>query len=116
MNSERVVEYARSFAGRILEEDPSGNSGVGAATEPAGSGWVRLAIQRAYGRPASSEELFAGTTFLKSHGEVLSRRAAGETPARLPSPMPKFVDPVDGAALVDLCHALLNSNEFVYVD
>jgi hypothetical protein len=116
MNSERVVEYARSFAGRILEEDPSGNSGVGAATEPAGSGWVRLAIQRAYGRPASSEELFAGTTFLKSHGEVLSRRAAGETPARLPSPMPKFVDPVDGAALVDLGHALLNSNEFVYVD
>lgn len=116
MNSERIVDYARSFAGRILEHDPSGNSTDGGATEPTGAGWVRLAFERAYGRPVGDDELFAGTEFLKSHREVLSRRGPNERPLRLPSPLPKFVDPIDGAALVDLCHALLNSNEFVYVD
>jgi hypothetical protein len=30
--------------------------------------------------------------------------------------MPRFLDPARASAVVDLCHALLNSNEFLYVD
>ena len=41
-----------------------------------------------------------------------------EKPAadRLPHPYPKFLAPERAAAIVDLCHALFNTNEFVYLD
>jgi hypothetical protein len=34
----------------------------------------------------------------------------------LPQPLPDNVDPAEVGALADFCLALLNSNEFVYVD
>ena len=43
---------------------------------------------------------------------MAQRQAAGE---KLAAPDPAgAVDAVDGTVLVDLCHTLLNSNEFVY--
>ena len=45
---------------------------------------------------------------------IIARRHAGSEPVALPSPTPADVDPDHAASLVDLCHALLNSNEFVY--
>jgi hypothetical protein len=34
----------------------------------------------------------------------------------LPVPMPEGPTPAQASALVDFCHALLNLNEFVFVD
>ena len=34
----------------------------------------------------------------------------------LPDPMPDGVEPARAAAVVDFCHALMNSAEFLYVE
>jgi hypothetical protein len=75
--------------------------------------WVAHAFRLAYGRtPDAGEKLTVGR-FWESHRSLLAlRQSAGE---KLVTPEPAgSVDPVDGAVLVDLCHTLLNSNEFVY--
>ncbi len=53
---------------------------------------VATAYRLAYGRPPTADESQAAREFLQTH------------PAK------------DSDALVDLCHVLLNSNEFLYVD
>ncbi|MGE3822381.1 MAG: DUF1553 domain-containing protein, partial [Isosphaeraceae bacterium] len=58
---------------------------------------VDLAYRLAFGRPPESTEPTEALTFLQDQAE----RASGQT---------------DGDALVDFCHALLNSSEFLYVD
>jgi hypothetical protein len=104
MNNELVLGWAESFAGRVLRE--CGQTGDRDA-------WVTYAFRLAYGRkPDEAEKLTVGA-FWESHRSLLAqRRSAGE---KLAAPDPAgAVDPVDGAVLVDLCHTLLNSNEFVY--
>jgi len=34
----------------------------------------------------------------------------------LPTPMPQKIDRAKAAAIVDFCHAIMCSNEFLYVD
>jgi hypothetical protein len=53
------------------------------------------------------------TFFDKQKSIVAERKAAGGKLA-LPTVMPAGYDPAQGAALVDFCQMLLNSNEFVY--
>jgi hypothetical protein len=57
---------------------------------------IRQAYRIAYGRPPSNEEIAVGLDFLETQASLVSRRPA--------------------AALVDFCHALLNSNELIWVD
>jgi hypothetical protein len=49
---------------------------------------------------------------------ILAKRfGAGEkSKPPLPSEVPAGVDPVRAAALVDLAHTLLDSNEFLYIN
>jgi hypothetical protein len=54
--------------------------------------------------------------FLQRHRAIVAARAkAGDKLAGMAS-LPAGVDAVDAATLVDFCHMLINSNEFVYVN
>jgi hypothetical protein len=107
LNSELILSEARSFAGRVLKET---------GTDP------YTAITRAYrlalGRDASGDEIALATEFLRRQVALISERSGySEKPKlALPTPMPQDHDPAAGAAFTDLCHALLNANEFIYVD
>ena len=74
---------------------------------------IRRAFRLSYGRLPDAIELEASQSFLKKqlayhHGLTKKLQDQGIDPAEIPDP--------DKAALTDLCHSLLNSNEFVYVN
>ena len=104
MNNELVLGWAQAFAGRVLRE--CGQTGDREA-------WITHTFRLAYGRKPDERERVTVTGFWQQHRAMLAeRQGAGE---RLAAPEPaSSIDPVDGAVLVDLCHTLLNSNEFVY--
>ncbi len=105
LNGGLTHDWARSFAGRVMS--------AAGADETAQVGW---AWRWAYGRRATGPETAMAREFLASQRVLIAgRRAAGE-PVAVPSPLPAGSSPEHGAALVDLCHALLNSNEFVHRD
>jgi hypothetical protein len=104
MNNELVLGWAESFAGRVLRE-------CGQTADR--DAWVTHAFRLAYGRKPDDGERTTVSAFWDNQRSLLAqRKAAGE---KLATPEPAgSVDPVDGAVMVDLCHTLLNSNEFVY--
>jgi hypothetical protein len=63
---------------------------------------ITLAYRVAYGREPEPDELFQAAAFLSTQ----ARRVSVSSRQR----------PAGREALVDFCHALLNSNEFLYVD
>ena len=65
------------------------------------------------GRAPLADELARGVKFLQDQAEIISGR---DTPTSLPVPMPEGPTPAQASAMVDFCHALLNLNEFVFVD
>lgn len=106
LNSDLVLGIARSFAGRLLYDNPEG------VPEQI----IRDGYRLAFGREPDATELARGMQFLEQQRELVeSRRATGE-PVLLPRTFPKFLDPSRGVAIVDFCHALLNASEFLYVD
>jgi hypothetical protein len=81
LNDALVLGFAKDFAARVMKETGSD---------------IEKTIDRAFvvalGRPPSSEEQQAMTSFLKQHKGTFAE------------------------AVTDLCHVLLNVNEFLYVD
>jgi uncharacterized protein DUF1553/uncharacterized protein DUF1549/cytochrome c len=74
---------------------------------------IHRAFLLSYGRPPDAKELEASVEFLKDQATYHQRQTAtlqeqGVDPADIPEP--------DKAALIDLCHSLFNSNEFIYVN
>ena len=69
---------------------------------------MTLAYRSAWGRKPDTEEVRLGLKFLAKQTEVIRSREAAFGP---PEP-----DAARRAAVVDFCHALLNTNEFLYVD
>ena len=104
MNNELVVGWSQRFAGRVLRE-------CGQTADR--DAWVTHAFRLAYGRkPDEGEKLTVGAFWERHRSMLAVRSGAGE---KLVKPEPAgSIDPVDGAVLVDLCHTLLNANEFVY--
>jgi Protein of unknown function (DUF1553)/Protein of unknown function (DUF1549) len=100
LNGKTVLDQARLFGARVLRE---------AGTDP-----TRV-IDRAYrvslGRAPDAEEMRATQSFLDREATLLRQRLGGNV-AGHDSP----ADPAFAAAVVDLCHALLNLNEFLYLD
>jgi hypothetical protein len=82
--------------------------------------YVQAAYQLVLQRAADEQELATAVAFLKEQQELFDANARQTATADNPSdeqPNPKaFSEMARQAALVDLCHVLLNSNEFVYVD
>lgn len=93
LNSPEAVRYARAFAKRIADE---------AGPEPARR--VEQALLRALGRTPDAEEKKLSLDLLERH--TAAHRKAGKPNG----PAPELL------ALVDLCRALLNLNEFLYID
>jgi|SRR5579871_2335272 len=91
LNNELIVDWSRSMAGRVWND-----AGLTAEAQ------VDRAWRFAYSRPATVAERNEAVVFLRSQTELLSARM-GQDEARK-------------RALTDLCHMLVNSNEFLYVN
>jgi hypothetical protein len=105
LNSRLTHEWAGDFADRVLAQ---------AGTDE--NRQLEAAWTLAFARRPDAEENRLARGFLAGQRKIISeRRAAGEMVA-LPFRVPVGVDRDQAGALVDLCHSLLNSNEFVYVD
>jgi hypothetical protein len=102
LNDESVLEAARHFAGRVIETAGSDREAQ-----------VTAAYRLAFSRVPTAEEKSLAVEFLARQTAILAGRS-GNSPLLLPEPRPN--DRTMGAALVDLCHALLNANEFLYTE
>ena len=109
MNSALVVEQSEAMAGRVRAE---------AGDDPAAQ--FQRAWRLAFSRPPSEAETRGGMAFLAEHTAALESETPPDKPANKadkkdnkdqPAPVP----PAE-RALAHLCHALLISNEFLYVD
>ena len=104
LNSKLSLEWAQAFAGRILR-----------SARPFPAVQIRAAYRLAYSRTPSVPEEARALKFMERHRDIVTKRFADGGKLAFPTlPVPSGIDPVDGAVLVDLCHMLLNSNEFVY--
>lgn len=105
LNDQETIDWARGFAGRVLAE-----AGADRARQ------VDAAYLLAYNRRPDGFEKDAALTFFDKQQDVIADRIAASEPLALPEAALDGVDPAAAAALVDFCHALLNSNEFVYTN
>jgi cytochrome c553 len=103
LNDPLTLSWARAFAGRVLNAEPEDQEAQ-----------VDLAYRLAYGRHPSSSERQMVQTFLDHEQQLLAARAARREPVVKPDKLPADVAPAQAAAMVDFCHVLMNSNEFLY--
>ncbi len=104
MNSDFMLQQSRALAERLFNQT---------------GGHDRVMILRLYllalGRAPKPEERRATQKFLRDQSVIIRARAArGEPIVRL-SGLPKTVDAGYAASWVDLCLAMMNLNEFVYL-
>jgi len=102
LNNKFVVGQSELFAARVRDE---------AGKNPAAE--IDRAFLFAFGRAPESRELRAAENFLETQQTYHQKRnrellEQGADPAKVPSP--------EKAALIDFCHSLINTNEFVYVN
>jgi hypothetical protein len=105
LNSELSLDLARRLAGRVLRESSTDLSKQTA-----------LAMRYALGRSPSSEELEELMRFHQEQSRLIRQEGRLGPDLALPIPAVPAVDICDAAALTDLCLALFNSSEFLYVD
>ena len=98
LNSNQSLDWARSMAARVISESGSDSKAR-----------IDRAYRLALGRGPDSAESVSASDFLHQQTALLLREV--ET-----SPKGGVADPASAAraAFEDFCHALLNSNEFVY--
>jgi len=105
LNSDFSLDAARRLAGRVLK----GNSGVTDAT-------LREAFHRALSRRPLTSELETLVAFHAQQAKSLADEARPPEALALPLPHPAGVDVYSAAALSDVCLALFNASEFIYID
>jgi hypothetical protein len=103
LNSQDSLEWAQSLAGRVLER-----AGADSLKQ------VAEAFELVYSRKPDNWEKDRILTFLARQKEVLEQREAKGEKLAVPNGGAQDINAIDGATLVDLCLALINSNEFVY--
>jgi len=101
LNSKLSLEWAQAFAARVVLT-------AGSASRDQ----VEAAYQLAYSRKPDASELQTALGFLERQRGIIAARDGAAL--ALPTPAPEPMDRPAAAALVDLCHMLMNSNEFVY--
>jgi hypothetical protein len=97
LNDPLTLNVARAFANRVLAE---------AGDDPAQV--VDRAHRLALGRAPGADERARMRTFLDRDMALLKGKKLPAAPGK--------IDPVFAAAVGDLCHSLLNVNEFLYID
>jgi hypothetical protein len=105
LNGKLTLDLARAFAGRLLREGKA---------DPARL--VDRAYRLALGRAADAEEILAAQQFLTRQADLVRQRLKEHKAVAQPVAAPDGTEAAFGATLVDLCHVLLNVNEFIYVD
>jgi hypothetical protein len=105
MNDELVMEWSRALASRVLNDG-------GLSAEQQIDRTYRLLLSRAP-KPEESKSIL---DFLNEQSVLLGERLAKGDKVPLPDTLPQGMTPARAAAFVDLCHALLNSNEFIYIN
>ncbi len=105
INGEFTLERGQAWAAKLLTRFSNDERAL-----------LAEAYQSAWGRPATEEELSLGQGFLTKQSELLKNRDMKPDSLALPAGWSKTKEPWRAAALVDFCHALLNSNEMLYVD
>jgi Protein of unknown function (DUF1553)/Protein of unknown function (DUF1549) len=105
LNDKVILQAAQSFAGRVFQ---------GAGADP--NKQVAMAYRLALSRKPGDDELRMAIDFLERQSALIKARVEAKRPLALPPNPPADLDQARMAALVDLCHVLFNSNEFVYVN
>jgi len=106
LNNELVVDWARAFAGRVLND-----SGLTPEAQ------VDRAFKLAYGRTATKDEQKIATDFLAQQTPIMAQRLKNDkAKAIVPANLPTGIDPARAAAFVDLSQMLMDSNEFLYIN
>jgi hypothetical protein len=107
LNNDLILEWSRALAGRIL-----------GASSRAAEPWEQVdrAYRMTYGRGASAEELKTATTFWDQQTAIMATRLSGSGEKPFLPVTFDGMDPAKAAAFTDLCHMLLASNEFLYIN
>ncbi|HTQ37627.1 MAG TPA: DUF1549 and DUF1553 domain-containing protein [Pirellulales bacterium] len=109
LNGEDTQAAARHWSGKLLSDcDQHGQLDEAKL--------VREAYTQAFGRPPQENEITAAEKFVDAQAATITAEAAPPDEKQLPLPLPSKVDRAKAAAVVDLCHALMCTNEFLYVD
>ena len=103
LNGDFLLEQARHTAGDVLRSARNDDAIVSAC------------YRRVLGREPTAEEVELVEAFLTAQAETAAADGP-PAPGTLPLPIPATIAPAEGAAVVDLIHALMNSAEFLYVD
>jgi hypothetical protein len=101
LNSRLTLEWAQAFAARV-------RGAAGASPESQ----IELAFRLAYSRRPDDLEMEMAKAFFKRQLQLLAEKPKEQL--ALPTDAANGGDPLNAAALVDFCHVLINSNEFVY--
>jgi hypothetical protein len=99
------MEWAEGLAARVLERGHADREAQ-----------IAVAYKLAYSRPPTSEESKMAFDFFERHRAIVAARARSGGKLAGVGSLPAGVDAVDAATLVDFCHMLINSNEFVYIN
>jgi hypothetical protein len=105
INSELTLHCARRLAGYVLRH-----------AEPSAKSRIRLAYRRTLTREPTTDELQLAREFLTAQTTTINDEGRGASKLALAEPIAEGISPAESAAFVDLCLALLNTSEFVYVD
>ncbi len=105
LNGEFSLEQARRWSGRLLARQGANSAGL-----------LATAFEEAFGRPASERQIAEAERFLAEQSARIAAGGEGTPAEALPVPMPPRMANEQAAALVDFCHALLNSNALLFVD
>ncbi len=103
LNGEEPAQWARAFAGRVLEA---------AGAEP--SKQVEAAYRLAYSRAPSPAEKDTAVTFFDRQAQIIAAQLEQGQDASVPDRVPSGISVAQAASLVDYCLMLLNSNEFAF--
>ena len=105
LNSDFSLNSARHLAGEVLDSAASDYSE-----------WVDQCYERLFSRLPSDSERGIAVGFLESQTASLQEEEREASELAVPLGTEKTIDRFQGSALTDLCLALFNLNEMIYID
>ncbi len=107
LNSRLILQAAQQLAARATHEATS--------ADPAEQ--IQRAWQITFGRPATASEVQTALKFLDHQYQLITTTTPPPPTAASPAPAESTTPQnATAAALTDLCHALLNTNEFLFLE
>jgi hypothetical protein len=100
LNSEFALSEARRWAGRLMADKTNGEDAA----------LITAAFVQAYSRQPTKSELEMSEKFIAELESRMQAASGGSAPLKVGTPTARTT------AITDFCHAILNSNEFLYVD